>query len=81
MPFLDRPVQAVDKNTLMQLRGSAARGFAFDRRYDQHAVSDNIYDECISTLVEKVFKAGSRPERGCMANSSYTTLSVAHACC
>lgn len=48
--------QAVDKNTLMQLRGSSAKGYAFDRRYDQEAISDNIYDDCISQLVEKVFK-------------------------
>ncbi|GAX73057.1 hypothetical protein CEUSTIGMA_g510.t1 [Chlamydomonas eustigma] len=47
---------AVDKNTLLQLRGSSAKGYAFDRRYDQNDISDMIYDDCIAQLVEKVFK-------------------------
>ncbi len=48
--------QAVDRNTLLQLRGTAAKGYAFDRRYDQDAISDMIYDDCIAQIVEKVFK-------------------------
>ena len=50
------PPQAVDKSTLLQLRGSSAKGYAFDRRYDQEAISDLLYDDSISQLVEKVFK-------------------------
>ena len=46
----------MDKSTLLQLRGSSAKGYAFDRRYEKDAISDNIYDDCIAGLVEKVFK-------------------------
>ncbi len=52
-------LQAVDKNTLLQLRGAAAKGYAFDRRYAQQATSDDIYDDCIASLVEGCFKVRS----------------------
>lgn len=51
-----RPLQAVDKNTLLQLRGATAKGYAFDRRYGQDVTSDAIYDDCVAQLVEAVFK-------------------------
>eukprot|EP00798_Chlamydomonas_sp_ICE-L_P012134 gene12134-15246_t len=47
---------AVDKNTLLQLRGSGAKGYAFDRRYGQEEISDAIYDDVVSQLVESCFK-------------------------
>lgn len=50
------PLQAVDKNTLMQLRGNSAKGYAFDRRYGPEHNSDTIYDECVSHLVDNLFK-------------------------
>lgn len=50
--------QAVDKNTLLQLRGSTAKGYAFDRRYGQDGTSDDIYNDVVTQLVEKVFKVG-----------------------
>lgn len=49
-------LQAVDKNTLLQLRGATHKGYAFDRRYEQDVTSDQIYDDCIAQLVESVFK-------------------------
>lgn len=51
-------MQAVDKNTLLQLRGATAKGYAFDRRYAQDAISDNIYEDCVGQLVENCFKVG-----------------------
>ena len=56
----------MDKNTLLQLRGTSAKGYAFDRRYDQEAISDNVYDDCIMQLVEKVFKVSSDAKRCCL---------------
>jgi hypothetical protein len=50
------PLQAVDKATLMQLRGKAAMGYAFDRRYGSEHTSDSIYDDCVANLVEHLFK-------------------------
>jgi len=47
---------AVDKNTLLQLRGATAKGYAFDRRYSQHTISDEIYDDTVAALVEKTFQ-------------------------
>eukprot|EP00197_Chlamydomonas_leiostraca_P007072 CAMPEP_0202862124 /NCGR_PEP_ID=MMETSP1391-20130828/3279_1 /ASSEMBLY_ACC=CAM_ASM_000867 /TAXON_ID=1034604 /ORGANISM="Chlamydomonas leiostraca, Strain SAG 11-49" /LENGTH=276 /DNA_ID=CAMNT_0049541615 /DNA_START=52 /DNA_END=879 /DNA_ORIENTATION=+ len=47
---------AVDKNTLLQLRGATAKGYAFDKRYAQDVTSDSIYDECVGQLVENCFK-------------------------
>ncbi|PNW77017.1 hypothetical protein CHLRE_10g418950v5 [Chlamydomonas reinhardtii] len=49
-------LSAVDKNTLLQLRGATAKGYAFDRRYGQDVTSDAIYDDCVAQLVEAVFK-------------------------
>ncbi|GFR41808.1 hypothetical protein Agub_g2578 [Astrephomene gubernaculifera] len=49
-------LSAVDKNTLLQLRGATAKGYAFDRRYGQDITSDAIYDDCVAQLVEAVFK-------------------------
>eukprot|EP00955_Chlamydomonas_euryale_P080699 363455-Chlamydomonas_euryale.AAC.5 len=49
-------MQAVDKNTLVQLHGQAAKGYAFDRRYGQAASSDEIYDDVINDLVNQVFR-------------------------
>lgn len=40
----------------MQLRGSAARGYAFDRYYSPGRTSDAIYDDCVSHLVDNLFK-------------------------
>jgi len=58
--FDDRTKQvvlaAVDKNTLVQLHGQAAKGYAFDRRYGQAASSDEIYDDVINDLVNQVFR-------------------------
>jgi hypothetical protein len=49
-------LQAVDRNTLMQLRGQTAKGYAFDRRYGPEHTSDNIYDDCVCHLVDNLFK-------------------------
>ncbi|KXZ47277.1 hypothetical protein GPECTOR_36g129 [Gonium pectorale] len=49
-------LSAVDKNTLLQLRGATAKGYAFDRRYGQDITSDAIYEDCVAQLVEAVFK-------------------------
>lgn len=62
--------QAVDKSTLLQLRGAGAKGYAFDRRYGQDVLSDNIYDDCIAQLVESVFKV----------SSMYACVRTRHAC-
>lgn len=48
----------MDKNTLLQLRGATAKGYAFDKRYGQEVTSDQIYDDCVAQLVEAVFKVG-----------------------
>jgi hypothetical protein len=48
--------QAVDKDTLLQLRGCAAKGFAFDRRFGPEATSGDIYDGCVAGLVDGLFK-------------------------
>lgn len=47
---------AVDKATLLQLRGATAKGYAFDRRYSQDQTSDSIYEDSISQLVENCLK-------------------------
>ncbi|MEW5319130.1 MAG: hypothetical protein WDW38_010300 [Sanguina aurantia] len=47
---------AVDRSTLLQLRGTAAKGYAFDKRFGQDDNSDNIYEGCIKQLVESCFK-------------------------
>jgi hypothetical protein len=52
------PPQAVDKETLLQLRGCTAKGFAFDRRFGAEQSSDDIYDSCVAGLVENLFKVG-----------------------
>ncbi|WIA34627.1 hypothetical protein OEZ86_012944 [Tetradesmus obliquus] len=49
-------LSAVDRNTLLQLRGQTAKGYAFDRRYGPEHTSDNIYDDCVSHLVDNLFK-------------------------
>ena len=49
-------MQAVDKNTLLQLRGKTALGYAFDRRYGADCTSDSIYDDRVHALVESCFK-------------------------
>jgi hypothetical protein len=49
-------VQAVDRNTLLQLKGAAARGFAFDQYYGMDDTSDNIYEDLIKNLVDNIFK-------------------------
>jgi len=49
-------MMAVDKTSLFQLRGSTAKGYAFDRRYSPEESSDKIYDDCIGSLVENCFK-------------------------
>ena len=46
----------MDKNTLIQLRGAGAKGYAFDRRFGQEDTSDMIYESCIAQLVENCFK-------------------------
>lgn len=51
-------VQAVDKNTLLQLKGAAARGFAFDRHYSMDDTSDTLYRDLIEGLVDNIFKVG-----------------------
>jgi kinesin family protein 4/21/27 len=43
----------------MQLRGQAAKGYAFDRRYGPEHTSDNIYDDCVSNLVENFLKVSA----------------------
>jgi len=43
----------------MQLRGSSAKGYAFDRRYGPEHTSDNIYDECVTHMVDNLFKVGT----------------------
>lgn len=53
-------LQAVDRNTLLQLRGQTAKGYAFDRRYGPEHTSDNIYDDCVSHLVDNLFKVSCR---------------------
>ena len=56
---------AVDKNTLLQLKGQAARGFAFDRHYGMDDTSDRIFKECVEGLVNNIFKVRvHRPLRG-----------------
>jgi hypothetical protein len=50
--------QAVDRETLIQLRGCTAKGFAFDRRFGVDSSSDAIYDACVAGLVENLFKVG-----------------------
>jgi hypothetical protein len=40
----------------MQLRGNAAKGYAFDRRYGPEHNSDNIYEECVRPMVDNLFK-------------------------
>jgi hypothetical protein len=47
----------------MQLRGNAAKGYAFDRRYPQDTTSDTIYEDCVSSLVESCFKVWVVVER------------------
>ncbi|KAI8464145.1 MAG: P-loop containing nucleoside triphosphate hydrolase protein [Monoraphidium minutum] len=49
-------LQAVDKDTLMQLRGCTAKGFAFDRRFGVDSSADDIYDSCVAGLVENLFR-------------------------
>jgi kinesin family protein 4/21/27 len=49
-------LQAVDRNTLLQLKGAAARGFAFDKHYGMDDTSDNIYEDLIKNLVDNIFK-------------------------
>lgn len=49
-------LQAVDKNTLLQLKGQAARGYAFDRRYGMDDTSNDIFKDCVEGLVNNVFK-------------------------
>lgn len=51
-------LQAVDRSTLLQLRGTAAKGYAFDKRFGQDETSSGIYDGCIKQLVESCFKVG-----------------------
>ncbi|KAF6261928.1 P-loop containing nucleoside triphosphate hydrolase protein [Scenedesmus sp. NREL 46B-D3] len=49
-------LSAVDRNTLVQLRGQTAKGYAFDRRFSPEHTSDNIYDDCVCHLVDNLFK-------------------------
>lgn len=49
-------MMAVDKTSLFQLRGSTAKGYAFDKRYNPEETSDKIYEECVANLVEGCFK-------------------------
>lgn len=58
MPNVFFVEQAVDRSTLLQLRGTAAKGYAFDKRFGQDDNSDNIYEGCIKQLVESCFKVG-----------------------
>ena len=53
-------LQAVDRATLVQLKGATARGYAFDKRYSMDDSSDLIYKQCIEKLVENIFKV-TRP--------------------
>lgn len=50
----------------MQLRGSSAKGYAFDRRYGAEHTSDNIYDDCVKHLVDNLFKVGSAAVGTCV---------------
>eukprot|EP00879_Flechtneria_rotunda_P021695 GHRR01022875.1.p1 GENE.GHRR01022875.1~~GHRR01022875.1.p1 ORF type:complete len:1033 (+),score=433.02 GHRR01022875.1:114-3212(+) len=49
-------LEAVDRTTLAHLRGQGAKGYAFDRRYGPEHISDNIYADCVSQLVDNLFK-------------------------
>lgn len=48
--------QAVDKNTLLQLKGASARGFAFDRHYGMDDTSDKIFADVVEDLVDNIFR-------------------------
>eukprot|EP00201_Polytomella_parva_P012750 CAMPEP_0175060814 /NCGR_PEP_ID=MMETSP0052_2-20121109/13239_1 /TAXON_ID=51329 ORGANISM="Polytomella parva, Strain SAG 63-3" /NCGR_SAMPLE_ID=MMETSP0052_2 /ASSEMBLY_ACC=CAM_ASM_000194 /LENGTH=664 /DNA_ID=CAMNT_0016326601 /DNA_START=242 /DNA_END=2232 /DNA_ORIENTATION=- len=49
-------LSAVDRNTLIQLRGQTAKGYAFDKRYGQEVTSDLLYDDAIASTVDAIFK-------------------------
>lgn len=84
------PSQAVDKNTLIQLRGNAAKGYAFDRCYGPEHTSDSIYEDCVTHLVENLFKvstavheicnlpAGQKPLQDNLSTAGASTLHVQH---
>jgi pyruvate-formate lyase len=61
-------VQAVDRDTLLQLRGAAARGFAFDKYYGMDDTSDKIFTDVVENLVDSIFKA--RRLRECMQRAA-----------
>jgi hypothetical protein len=71
-------LQAVDKATLVQLRGRTAIGYAFDRRYGPDHTSDSIYDDCVASLVDNLFKVwrGEDPPGGGGGWGAQTTQSV-----
>lgn len=47
----------------MQLKGHAARGFAFDKFYGMDDSSDRIFAEVVEALVDNIFKVRARPRR------------------
>jgi len=59
---------AVNRNTLMQLKGAPARGFAFDRFYSIDQTSEDVYADCVSPLVEACFKARAADGGGCSSS-------------
>jgi hypothetical protein len=59
MPCDAAALQAVDRHTLKQLRGSTAKGYAFDKVYSADETSDGIYDETVASLVENCFKVSA----------------------
>ena len=48
--------QAVDRNTLLQLKGASARGFAFDKHYGMDDSSDKIFHDVVEDLVDNIFR-------------------------
>ena len=60
-------LQAVDKNTLLQLKGHAARGFAFDKYYGMDDSSDRIFAEVVEALVDNIFKVRAQDNAGLVA--------------
>jgi hypothetical protein len=62
----------------MQLRGNAAKGYAFDRRYPQDTTSDTIYEDCVSSLVESCFKVRATGCVDCDWHSNFHAESPMH---
>ena len=56
----------------MQLRGRAAMGYAFDRRYGSEHSSDSIYNDCVANLVEHLFKVSMMDQHHCSCSSCFS---------